>query len=1121
MAEGHNKPQVEIVVDGASEITEVSPTANGASASAEVSPKIDGTPAAGNEMPEGTVRQKQLQFTIDPTINQTSESGGASVTDLPVTDLEKEPQFDHYRNALSIKREVIPRRPSLKQLHGVEWDQEKELTPLPPQKATVGSEKKKLGWIEGVLIRCVLNIIGVMLYLRISWVAAQAGLLLGSLVLLLSSAIVFLTALSMSAICTNGKIRGGGTYFIISRSLGPDFGGSIGIIFAVANAVSAAVYLAGFADTVLEVMKSHNTYIVDGGVNDIRIIGWITAIFLLAVVCAGLNFESKAQIALLVVLVISLLNYFIGLCMSPTTLQRAQGITGFNGTTLTENSLPDWRGETFASVLAVYFPAATGFLAGANISGDLKEPERAIPKGTIIGVTITSILYLAVLWFTGTTCLRDASGLVEDLNNGMLSACAVNQTCVYGLHNYYHILELEGAWAPLITAGVFSSTLSSALASTVSAPKVLQAVARDRIFPYIGFFAKGSKKSDEPVRGYLLTFAITVGIIAIGDINQIAPLISNFFMASYALINYACFDASFAKSPGFRPAFKFYNMWLSLLGAFTCTVMMFFISWVNALVTVIFIMLLYVYLARRKPDVNWGDSTQANSFRNAVHNMLKLQMTQDHVKTYRPMILLLTGNPCKRKDMVNFVSNITRSQGMLICGQVLQAPLDDNTLHARYQFSRKIIWWLKKRHIRAFYYSYLASSLQEGVLALLQLCGMGKLSPNIMIMGFKHDWETSDYAAVKEYFLIIHSGFDFNKGVGILRLSNIAKAPVEKEPRPFTETCNSEPQQLNTLHLSADMRTSRRSTLSTSQSVESFSIFAQRLWPTESELRKTAGRITESSFERQQGVPTEKQGGTDGSRNRPRHTTSSSSSLSETSAKSQFEIEILDNEEKKKNGILSISKLRRKLEAEKVNNNVRVENFQKRIKKAIIDVWWLYDDGGLSVLIPHLLSQEGYLESAKLRIFTIVKRSEGFDEEQSKLIILLNQLRIKFSKVSVFAEDRIQENQETLRLFHELISKFKVPNKTIGQIEEPAASVLVDDAELTTFRSTTERIMKARNLILTHSKNANLIIVTIPVPRKKALSASLYLAWLELLSRDLPLTFLLRGNQEPVLTFYS
>ncbi|KHJ43123.1 hypothetical protein D918_06689 [Trichuris suis] len=590
-------------------------------------------------------------------------------------------------------------------------------------------------------------------------------------------------------------------------------------------------------------------------------------------------------------------------------------------------------------------------------------------------------------------------------------------------------------------------------------------------------------------------------------------------MASYALINYACFDASFAKSPGFRPAFKFYNMWLSLLGAFTCTVMMFFISWVNALVTVIFIMLLYVYLARRKPDVNWGDSTQANSFRNAVHNMLKLQMTQDHVKTYRPMILLLTGNPCKRKDMVNFVSNITRSQGMLICGQVLQAPLDDNTLQARYQFSRKIIWWLKKRHIRAFYYSYLANSLQEGVLALLQLCGMGKLSPNIMIMGFKHDWETSDYAAVKEYFLIIHSGFDFNKGVGILRLSNIAKAPVEKEPRPFTDTCNSEPPQMNILHLPADVRANRSSTLSTSQSVESFSIFAQRLWPTESEAKKITGRLTESNLERQQGVLAEKQAAND--RNRPRHTTSSSSSLSDTSARSQFEIEILDNEEKKKNGILSITKLRRKLEAEKTNNDVPVENFQKRIKKAVIDVWWLYDDGGLSVLIPHLLSQEGYLESAKLRIFTIVKRSDGFDEEQSKLIILLNQLRIKFSKVNVFAEDKIQENQETLRLFHELISKFKVPNKTIGQIEEPAASVLVDDAELTTFRSTTERIMKARNLILTHSKNANLIIVTIPVPRKKALSAGLYLAWLELLSRDLPLTFLLRGNQEPVLTFYS
>uniref|UniRef100_A0A5S6QII0 Solute carrier family 12 member 2 n=1 Tax=Trichuris muris TaxID=70415 RepID=A0A5S6QII0_TRIMR len=1111
MTEGEAKPQVEIVVVGATD-------------SAHASPKSDDIPVVSTEVFADKAKQKQLKFTIDPAINEGSESGSSSVRELPIADLEKEPQFDHYRNALSIKRQIIPRRPSLKQLHGVEWDQDQESIPLPSQKVPIEAEKKKLGWIEGVLIRCVLNIIGVMLYLRISWVAAQAGLLLGSVVLLLSSAIVFLTALSMSAICTNGKIRGGGTYFIISRSLGPDFGGSIGIIFAVANAVSAAVYLAGFADTVLEVMKNHNAYIVDGGVNDIRIIGWITAVLLLAVVCAGLNFESKAQIVLLIVLIVSLLNYFAGLCMSPTTLQRAQGITGFNGTTLTDNSLPDWRGETFASVLAVYFPAATGFLAGANISGDLKEPEKAIPKGTIIGVTITSILYLAVLWLTGATCVRDASGLVEDLNNGMLSACAINQTCNYGLHNYYHILEIEGAWGPLITAGVFSSTLSSALASTVSAPKVLQAVARDRIFPYIGFFAKGSKKSDEPVRGYLLTFAITVGIIAIGDINQIAPLISNFFMASYALINYACFDASFAKSPGFRPAFKFYNMWLSLLGAFTCTVMMFFISWVNALITVIFIMLLYVYLTRRKPDVNWGDSTQANSFKNAVQNMLKLQTTQDHVKTYRPMILLLTGNPCKRKQMVNFVSNITRNQGMLICGQVLLAPLDDSTLQARQHFSQKIVWWLKKRHIRAFYYSYLANNLQEGVLALLQLCGMGKLSPNIMIMGFKNDWDTSDYAVIKEYFLLIHCGFDFNKGVGILRIPNSAKAPAEKETKAFMEIFNSERQQPNLLRTSADDRLDGRSSICTSQSVESFAVFAERLMPTDSE-RKRAKSTTERnnvfSVRTGQVVKRDIQDEKNKANADPRcHTASSSSSLSEASARSQFEIEVLDNEEKKKHAILSITKLRRKASMEKTSK-VAVENFQKRIKKAVIDVWWLYDDGGLSILIPHLLSQEGYLENAKLRVFTIVKRSDVFDDEQSKLIILLNKLRIKFNKVNVYAEDRIQDNEETLRLFHELISKFKVPNKTVGQMEEPAASVLVDDVELATFRSTTERIMKARNLLLTHSKNANLIIVTIPVPRKKALSASLYLAWLELLSRDLPLTFLLRGNQEPVLTFYS
>ncbi|KRY40026.1 Solute carrier family 12 member 2 [Trichinella spiralis] len=1070
--------------------------------------------------------------------------------------LEKEPQFDHYRNALSIKRLVIPRRPSLKDLHYVAQTAEIH-DPPDSSKCKPNAEYKeprKLGWIEGVLMRCVLNIIGVMLYLRISWVVAQAGLGFGSLILLLSSAVVFLTALSMSAICTNGKVRAGGTYFIISRSLGPEFGGSIGIIFAVANAVSAAVYLAGFADTVIDLMKGYNASIIDGAINDIRVIGWITAVLLLGIVSAGLNFESKAQIALMVILIVSLINYLIGTFLTPTALQRAKGITGYSFETMKENFYPDWRGETFFTVLAVYFPAATGFLAGANISGDLDEPEKAIPKGTILGVSITSVLYMAVLWLTGITCIRDASGSVSDLVNGTITACAANNTCLYGLHNYFHIVEIEGAWVPLITAGVFASTLSSALASTVSAPKCLQAVARDKIFPYIGVFGKGSKKNDEPIRGYLLTFAITVGILAIGEINEIAPLISNFFMASYALINYACFDASFAKSPGFRPAFKFYNMWLSLLGAIICIVLMFFISWWNALITLIFIMLLYVYLVRRKPDVNWGDSMQANLYRNTVHNMLKLQSTQDHVKTYRPIILLLTGNPKKRSALVDFVYNITKNQGVLLCGHVIQSDLHLKALQARQQLPGLVIRWLKQRRIRAFYYSYICPKLDDGVLALLQLCGMGKLNPNIMMMGYKKNWYQMDTAAIREYFRLIHYGFDFHKAVGIVHLHSALTTEEKQNPLDGG---------VEQSQICVTNRLPRGNSMTTISigSVDTLSMTNDNFPVHHSRIERESIRHDNAKFNSQNGSESSNadiksmnlQANT--KQNTAKHCKLNCFKDNNCTSSEKLKLELCKEEKIGESPNLS-SYFHEKQDAEALDDLVfddgdeendrplssrfekiknfllksrhksscsqePIDNFRKRIKKAVIDVWWLYDDGGLTVLIPHLLTQAGYLECAKVRVFTISQNFEECEEEQKKMALLLSKLRIDFSDVTIFPESQIQTSEATLALFNELIGKFKVQSREIYKPDDPEMVVMVDEKELEALRGKTSQILKARDLLLQYSRNSNLVIVTVPVPRKNFVSASVYLSWLELLCRDLPPTLLLRGNQDSVLTFYS
>ncbi|KAG0418014.1 hypothetical protein HPB47_005188 [Ixodes persulcatus] len=192
------------------------------------------------------------------------------------------------------------------------------------------SPATKFGWIQGVLVRCLLNIWGVMLFLRLSWVVGQAGIGLAIAVILLASAVTMLTTLSMSAICTNGEVRGGGTYYMISRSLGPEFGGAIGLIFSLANAVAVAMYVVGFAETVQSVLTRKETLIVDGSMNDIRIISCATVIVLLCIALIGTEWESKAQIVLLIILLTAMVDFVVGSFFQPTEVQLAQGYTSWS-----------------------------------------------------------------------------------------------------------------------------------------------------------------------------------------------------------------------------------------------------------------------------------------------------------------------------------------------------------------------------------------------------------------------------------------------------------------------------------------------------------------------------------------------------------------------------------------------------------------------------------------------------------------------------------------------------------------------------------------------------------------------------------------------------------------------
>uniref|UniRef100_A0A7N9AY68 Solute carrier family 12 member 2 n=1 Tax=Mastacembelus armatus TaxID=205130 RepID=A0A7N9AY68_9TELE len=976
------------------------------------------------------------------------------------------PNIDFYRQTAAPLGEKLI-RPTLSELHD-ELDKVSrhpfedgfangdELTPAEEATAKEIAESKgvvKFGWIKGVLVRCMLNIWGVMLFIRMSWIVGQAGIgkfvklvlcfisaALSCLIVVMATIVTTITGLSTSAIATNGFVRGavsvvastlwGGAYYLISRSLGPEFGGSIGLIFAFANAVAVAMYVVGFAETVVELLAGVDAIMTDQ-TNDIRIIGTITVILLLGISVAGMEWEAKAQIFLLVVLITAIVNFFIGTFI-PVKLKEPVGFFGYDVSIMWENMGPDFRRETFFSVFAIFFPAATGILAGANISGDLADPQLAIPRGTLLAILITGVVYLGVAVSTGACIVRDATGdMNHTVNSQFLTNCtdaackfgydfstckSEKDGCRFGLHNDFQVMSLVSGFGPIITAGIFSATLSSALASLVSAPKVFQALCKDNIYPGLGLFAKGYGKNNEPLRGYILTFVIALAFILIAELNTIAPIISNFFLASYALINFSVFHASLANSPGWRPSFKYYNMWVSLAGAILCCVVMFVINWWAALLTNVIVLGLYIYVSYKKPDVNWGSSTQALTYHQALTHTLHLSGVEDHIKNFRPQCLVMTGFPNSRPALLDLVHSFTKNVGLMICGHIRTVK------QSRYQR------WLLKNETKAFYASVFAEDMRQGTQYLLQAAGLGRLKPNTLVLGFKNDWRDGDMMNVETYISMIHDAFDFQFGAVILRLK----------------------EGLDVSHIQGQVLSCHLNELSF--------------------VCVCCGVRVLATISADKKSPT-------------------------------VSLNVSDQK------LLEASQM-----------------FQKKQGKGTVDVWWLFDDGGLTLLIPYLLTNKKRWKECKIRVF-IGGKINRIDHDRRAMATLLSKFRIDFSDITVLGDMNTKPKKEHVTAFEEMIEPYRLKE---DDMEQETAERLknsepwrITDNELELYRTKTNRQIRLNELLKEHSGTANLIVMSLPLARKGAVSSALYMAWLEALSKDLPPILLVRGNHQSVLTFYS
>jgi len=522
------------------------------------------------------------------------------------------------------------------------------------------------------------------MYLRFGWVLANVGLFGTLLIVTLATSITFLTALSIASIATDQNVKTGGAYYMISRSLGIESGGAIGISLYFAQAFSVALYTVGFAESVVRVFPQVNEQLLGIGVT--------IGITLLALGSA--KAAIRAQYIIMVGIALSLLSLIFG-----------QGID--------TPDVPNWGTivndpPSFWTVFAVFFPAVTGIMAGVNMSGDLKDPKKSIPKGTFAAVGVGYLIYMAL------PILLALRVSTESLISDPL------------------IMRKISFWGDAILIGVWGATLSSAVGSILGAPRVLQALAKDEILPkFLKWTGRGAGADDTPRYGTLLTLAIVLVAVYYGNLNLIAPVLTMFFLTTYGVLNIAAGTERFLGSPSFRPTFKVH--WIfSLLGALSCFAVMLLINSLATLVAIIFVALIFIWLKRRQLQSSFGSIGRGVRMAIIRKAILSLGEEKD-TKNWRPNPMVLAGSPTKRWHLIEFANNFTSRQGILTVASVLTegSVNTDQVMSMR----EHIKDFMAKRGVEGLVKVFTAKNRFDGTVDLVNAYGLEGLQPNTIILG--------------------------------------------------------------------------------------------------------------------------------------------------------------------------------------------------------------------------------------------------------------------------------------------------------------------------------------------------------------------------------------------------
>uniref|UniRef100_A0A7N6B6I2 Solute carrier family 12 member 7b n=1 Tax=Anabas testudineus TaxID=64144 RepID=A0A7N6B6I2_ANATE len=620
---------------------------------------------------------------------------------------------------------------------------------------------------------------------------------------------------AVKCLMLNNIVNTGGSYYMISRSLGPEFGGAVGLCFYLGTTFAGSMYILGTIEILLTYIVPKAAIFVatrkedevDALLNNMRVYGSCCLAMMAVVVFVGVKYVNKLALVFLACVILSILAIYAGViktifeppdfpvCMlGNRTLQNhnfdkclktevidnitvttklwtlfcegpelnatcneyftnnnvtvVQGIPGLTSGVISDNmwseygpldmlvenkKLPSFGGSDpakdiympyvvndimtfFTLLVGIYFPSVTGIMAGSNRSGDLRDAQKSIPIGTILAIATTSVI-----------CILSVHFVFGDSVKGNL---------VIGT------LSWPSPW--VIVIGSFFSCCGAGLQSLTGAPRLLQAIARDGIVPFLQVFGHG-KANGEPTWALLLTAGICEIGILIASLDSVAPILSMFFLMCYLFVNLACAVQTLLRTPNWRPRFKYYHWALSFLGMSLCLALMFISSWYYAIVAMVIAGCIYKYIEYRGAEKEWGDGIRGLSLNAARYALIRLEDAPPHTKNWRPQLLVLlnldSDQGVKHPRLLSFCTQLKAGKGLTIVGNVIEGTYLTKETEAK-KAEQNIKASMSAERTKGFCHVVVSSNLRDGVSHLIQSAGLGGMKHNTVLMSYKSFYNT-------------------------------------------------------------------------------------------------------------------------------------------------------------------------------------------------------------------------------------------------------------------------------------------------------------------------------------------------------------------------------------------